>query len=82
MNNKIIIKKDHVKDCFIAYTDDEMYCVKENYYGNYIGNKTKNGSHHRWVVMECNNPQCDFRAIINHNVLSDLVVRRNNQGNY
>lgn len=78
MKKKIIIKKDHIKNCFIAYTEDEMYLMTKEFYGNFAGNKTKNGCYNRWIEMSCNNPQCNFKAIINQDILSELIIRKMN----
>lgn len=78
---EIIVKKEHSKNCCIVGTQSEHYfpvferssgVVQEPFFfGNFVGNRKK--GYHHWLEMRCNDTSCDFRAIINTNVISNLL---------
>ncbi len=70
----IKVKKWHNRKCFIEGTDNEYYFpTGETFFANFAGNRNKHGNHHFWMEMGCSDPACDFRAVINENLLSDLI---------
>ncbi len=81
----IIIKKPHSKKCTYVNTKSEFYLPSFKsdllkrysrdpfFWGNRAGNKTKIGLSQQWLLMVCNSPECQFQAVINGEVLSDLV---------
>jgi len=74
IHDSIKVKKWHSKNCCIEGTKNESYFPTGTMrWGNYAGNLTKRIGNHHWVEMQCNDPDCEFRAVINTNLLSDLI---------
>jgi hypothetical protein len=70
----IIIKQGHSKNCCIYKTKDEYYFVKDIDRFNFNGDSTILGRHnHRFLEILCNDPGCQFRAVLSAEKISTLI---------
>lgn len=69
----IIIKQGHKSNCCIKGTKDEYYFTKEIFHGNLFGNLATRGNHYGWLTIYCNDPRCNFRAVMSLNKISTMI---------
>jgi hypothetical protein len=74
MKKYLKIKHWHTRGCCLEGTDREMFFpTKEMFFGNYAGNKSNHGNHYFWIEMQCNDPKCGFKAVIDSDALSEMI---------
>lgn len=72
IKDSIKIKRWHSRNCILEGKQNEYYFPDKMFFGNYAGNE-KNFGNHYWIKMICNDPGCEFEAVINTNLLSELI---------
>lgn len=80
MKEKIIIKKGHSDDCSLKNDRSYFPDFKRGepfFFGNYRGNERVNlGRNNYWLKVTCNDPGCFFRAVVNWEVINDLLIKK------
>ena len=71
---QIIIKKQHSKNCCIDGTEQLRFLPRDMFFGNYAGNRGKQNSYRYWIEMICDDPSCDYLALIDSHLLSEQFL--------
>ena len=78
-NRDIIIKQKHDKKCWCVKNKVVQYNFDFDdgnvYFGNYVGNKGK-GSGYIWLKVRCNDPECNFQAVVNNDFIAKLIRKK------
>lgn len=72
MKKEVIEKRRHSKGCRIK---DQYWPEGEVFFANFAGNNPPGGMH-SWLPMRCNDPDCEFLAVVSTGALSNLVATK------
>lgn len=77
VTSKVIVK--HLKDCWALkkrmkrkWGTEWSGVIVDSYFGNYAGNKGKQGSRYYYHAISCNNPNCPAIKIVSAKAIASL----------
>lgn len=71
--------KEHSINCCIVGTEQLFYLLREPFFGNHVGHTNMKLSNYLWYPVICNDPRCEYRAIITDHLINYLICSLTNK---